>query len=114
MSTSGGDNLLFRGLVASAEGKDAFLKRYGELMEAFLNEETVLAAIDGLAERIRPEMERDRARWGSSLSSWESAVERLRNYVREGKRTRRVLEDLKSYFSLTDAEMTQYFGNNLV
>lgn len=114
ISTSGGDNLLFRSLVASAEGKDAFLKRYGELLNAFLNEKTILSAIDGLADRIRPEMERDRARWGTSLASWESAVERLRNYVREGKRTRRVLEDLKSYFSLTDAEMTQYFGNNLV
>lgn len=111
ISTSGGDHLLFRALVASDEGKEAFLRRYDALMQSFLNEEKIIAAIDGLADQIRSEMERDRTRWGKTLSGWESAVERLRKYVRDGARTKRVLADLQSYFNLSEAEMQLYFGD---
>ena len=111
ISTSGGDNLLFRAAVASVEGRDTFLKRYSYLMNTILNEQSVITAIDGLVSVIESEMARDRERWGKSLSGWESAVERLRNYVRDGKRTNRVLADLADYFDLTEVEMEMYFGN---
>ena len=110
ISTSGGDHLIFRALVASEEGKDAFLKRYAELMNSFLNEQTILAAIDTLAGTIESEIPRDRERWGRSVEGWNSAVERLRRYVRDGARTKRVLEDLQSYFALTEEQMQTYFG----
>ena len=107
---SDGDNRIFRGLVASAEGRDLFLRRYAELMNTFLNEEVILARIDSFVEQISSEIPRDRARWGKSVSGWERSVEQMRNYVRGGARTTRVLADLQDFFGLTDAEMASYFG----
>lgn len=101
---------LILAIFKSAEGRDAFLRRYAELMGSILNEKAIIARIDSLAATLRPEMERDRERWGSSMTRWENALESLRAYVRGGARDRNVLSDLQNYFSLTDAEMTAYFG----
>ena len=110
ISTSGGDHLIFRSLVASAEGKDAFLRRYAQAMKDYLNETNIISIIDTFADTTRPEVPADRARWGKTVKSWESAVERMRAYVRGGVRDERVKWDLKNYFGLSDAEMAAYFG----
>jgi len=94
----------------SEEGRDLFLRRYAELMGTVLNEQTIISRIDAIADLIRSEMPRDRERWDYSMTRWENALENLRAYVRDGVRDRRVLDDLKSYFSLSDDEMTHYFG----
>jgi len=105
-----GYHTLILGALASREGRDAFLRRYAELMDSILNEEYILAVIDRIAGEIQSEIPADRARWGYSVSGWQSAVEQLRAYVRDGVRDRRVLDDLQTYFSLSDAEMIGYFG----
>lgn len=110
LNSSGGDQTPINAVLANATGRDAFLKRYAELMGSILNEEYIIGIIDSIASDIESEMARDRERWGYSLTSWENAVEKLRNYVRDGARTKRVLDDLQSYFSLTDDQMTSYFG----
>ena len=110
LNSSGGDQTPIKAVLANATGRDAFLKRYAELMGSILNEEYIIGIIDSIASDIESEMARDRERWGYSLTSWENAVEKLRNYVRDGARTKRVLDDLQSYFSLTDDQMTSYFG----
>lgn len=110
MSSGGGDKILMNALLKNAQGKDLFLKRYAELMDTVLNEEYIIAQIDSLVEQIQPEMQKDRDRWGVSYSTWEKAVEKMRTYVRDGKRDKQVLADLKNYFDLTDEQMTSYFG----
>lgn len=106
---SGGDCRMFRALVSSEQGRDAFLRRYAELLSGPLSETAVIAVIDSLAAAVESEMERDRARWSKDLNGWYSAVERLRKYVRGGVRATRAIEDLREYFNLTDEEMKQYF-----
>lgn len=96
--------------LASEQGKDVFLKRYAHLMKTVLNETSIIAEIDRLAGSIQSEMPADRERWGYSVSRWETSVESLRTYVRDGARDRTVLADLQEYFSLTDAEINRYFG----
>ena len=110
LSNSGGDQTLMKAVLAHATGRDAFLKRYAELMDTVLNEEYITGIIDSIASQIKSEMPRDRDRWGYSLTSWENAVEKLRDYVKDGARTQRVLDDLQNYFSLTDSQMESYFG----
>ena len=98
-------------LFRNPEFRDMFLKRYAELMNTVLNEETILAKIDWFVETMRPEIEADRERWDLSVSYWEANVERLRDFVRDGKRDATVLTGLKNYFGLSSEQMTSYFGD---
>ena len=111
MSSSGGDKILINGLLAHPEGRDMFLKRYAELMGTILNEEYFVSTIDRIVAMIEGDMAQDRQRWGQSYSDWEKAVEQLRAYFKDGKRTAAILKDLKSYFRLTEEQMEYYFGD---
>jgi hypothetical protein len=110
INKQGAEEELMRAFLASEEGQDAFLKRYAELMGTVLNEQYITAYIDSLAADIRSEIPADREKWGRSVTHWESELERLYNYVRDGKRDQNVLADLKSYFHLSSEEMAAYFG----
>ncbi len=101
---------LIQAVLASEQGRDAFLRRYAYLMDTVLNEKSINAAIDNIVSAISPEMPRDRARWNCSMAGWEASVQDLRDYVNDHRRDRQVLQDLKAYFHLTDQEMREYFG----
>jgi len=107
----GADNTLISAVLRNKEGRDTFLKRYAELMETVLNEEYIVGYIDSLVAQIDSEMPNDRERWYTSYDKWQAEVQELRDYVKDGKRTEIVLNSLRNYFSLTDAEMEYYFGN---
>ena len=106
----GAEETLMQAVLAHEDGQDAFLRRYAELMDTILNEEYITAYIDSLAADIISEIPADRARWGRTVSQWESELERLYAYVRDGKRDGNVLADLKGYFQLSSEEMAEYFG----
>ena len=110
INKQGAEEELMRAVLASKEGRDAFLKRYNELMDTILNEAYITAYIDALVADIRTEIPADRQRWGRSVAHWEAELERLYAYVRDGKRDKNVLADLKEYFRLDSEEMAYYFG----
>ncbi|MBQ1965272.1 MAG: CotH kinase family protein [Clostridia bacterium] len=110
MNNNGGDAVLMRGILKHPQGKDAFLKRYAELMGTILNEAYINQRLDSLVSAIESEIPRDRERWGRSVTSWENALKTIRNYVKDGKRDDLVKSDLKQYFGLSDQEMESYFG----
>lgn len=107
----GGDYILIQAVLESEAGQDAFLKRFAYLLNTTLNEKHITEVIDSIYNAIKPEMPRDRERWGMSLSAWEKQVEGLRKVVRDEARTKAMLKNLKSYFSLSNAEMEYYFGD---
>ena len=107
-----GDPKLIRAVLESQEGKEALLKRYAQLLDTILNEEYFHQVLDALLATIESEIPQDRARWGYTTAKWETHVQRVRDYTKDGARTKRVLEDLKTYFGLTDAQMKAYFGDN--
>ena len=111
LSNKNGEQTLILALLKSAEGRDAFLKRYAELMGTVLNETYITGVIDSLETAIASEIPRDRARWNRSMSGWTKAVKFLRDYVKDGARTKRVLDSIQKYFSLSDEEMKEYFGH---
>lgn len=106
-----GDRTLMLAVLANPAGRDAFLKRYAQLMEICLNEQYVTGVLDSITGQITSEMPRDRERWGKTLSGWEASVQKLYDYVADGARTKKILTDLQDYFDLSDAEMDTYFGN---
>lgn len=110
LNDANGEPILIRAVLKSAEGRDAFLKRYAYLMSTVLNEKHINSVLDTICSQIESEVARDRARWGGSVSRWETEIERIRNYFKDGKRDQRVKDDIKTYFGLSDAQMKSYFG----
>lgn len=106
----GADNTLINAVLRNKEAQDIFLKRYAYLMGTVLNEEYIVGYIDSLVEQIDSEMPKDRVRWYTSYDKWLKEVQILRDYVKDGKRTKTVLNSLRNYFYLTDEQMEYYFG----
>ena len=110
VNNAGGEPILIQALLKNKKGQDAFLKRYAYLMKTVLNDENINNVLDSIIKDIESEIPRDRERWGRSVSGWNDAIQRIRNYTKDGARDKRVKNDLKSYFNLTDAQMKSYFG----
>lgn len=106
----GGDYILMQAVLESKEGKETFLNRYNYLLDTILNEEYINSTIDELVAAIESEIPRDRKRWNKSVSAWENYVQELRDFDKNGKRTKQVLSNLQSYFGLSKKEMEIYFG----
>lgn len=106
----GADRTLIRAVLANQTGRDLFLKRCAELLSTTLNEASFNAAIDSIVTQVDSEMPRDRQRWGYSYEKWQDYVDKMRQYVADDVRMKGFLEDLQSYFGLTDAQMDAYFA----
>ena len=102
-----------RAVLKNKDYQDYFLKRLAYQLGNTLSDENVLARIDELQEILRPEMERERERWGGSVSSWEYSVDKLRSFVTDRSRSRELIDDFSLYFGLTQAEKEAYFGGLL-
>ena len=111
LNRGGADNTLIRAILRNKGAQDMFLKRYAELMGTVLNEEYIVAYIDSVAAQIDSEMPRDRERWNTTYEKWQEEVQKLRDYVKDGKRTRTVINSLRNYFYLNDEQMEYYFGD---
>ncbi len=105
-----GDPVLIKALLQSPQGREVFLKRCDELFDTVLSEEHFLQTLDQLTEQIRSEIPADRDRWGYSVTRWDKEIQKIRDFVKDGKRIAILKADLKTYFTLSDDEMTTYFG----
>ncbi len=116
-------NVLIRKILENSDMQDKFLRRFGEIFRA-LTTPVMLAQIDECYALLEPEMPMHFERWASlnlkSISSdqpqtvdgclryWNTRVDRLRNVVR--KRPTFCYDQVKDWFSLSDAQMGAYFG----
>ena len=73
-------NRLLGSLTDNAHFREEFLRQFGQALDGPLAIEHVDAVLDEIADEIRPEIARDRERWGSSVSTWEDLVERNHRY----------------------------------
>ena len=97
--------LLIR-LMKNPSFQDHFLRRTAWVVNNVWTEETVVARINEIQAMLQADMTRECRRWGGSVSSWEKNVEDLRTFA--SKRTAYFLDDLQSYFELSDAQMRSY------
>lgn len=100
---------MMRSLIRSEQFQKNFLERISYQLENVWNEERVLERIDEIYNDLKPEMERNQARWGLTMSHWEEQVEYLREFARI--RGDYVKSTAKRFFNLTDKEMKEYFGD---
>ena len=102
-------NKLFAALLNSGEFRARLISQMEEAFSDVLKEENVVARIDEMAALIRPEMPRDRERWGAKMTWWEHLVENNKNYfLNFGGRTSLVRDSLKNYIGGT-AEWRDFY-----
>ena len=103
-------NKLFAALLNSGEFRARLISQMEEAFSGVLKEENVVAKIDEMAALIRPEMPRDRERWGAKMSGWESLVQGNKNYfLNFGGRTSLVRDSLKNYIGATPEWRDYYY-----
>ncbi|MBR1456585.1 MAG: CotH kinase family protein [Oscillospiraceae bacterium] len=96
-------------LLRNTDFRAAFLRRYGEVYKTVLSNERILERVDCYESLLRPEIERDRARWSYGTWQWEYAVSELRLKITAKDWENECLRCLDAYISLTDAERAAYF-----
>jgi len=117
------DNTLIRKLLENDQMRDKFLRRFGEIFRQ-LPTEVMLAQVEEAYNILRPEMMMHFNRWASynlksidmdqpqtvdgAMRYWNVRVDRLKNVVK--KRPTLCWDQVKEWFELTDAQMTDYFG----
>ena len=107
-----GNHVIMAALLKNQQFRDKFLKRYAQLMKSILNEQAICAKADEFEALLEPEIAADREKYGFSVSSWRNSIEKLRSYVKDGKRDKAVLKGIQNYFGLTNDQMKAYFGRS--
>ena len=106
---TGADDLfstdLIVGLMKNPQFREKFLRRMAWQAETIWNTPQLMEKIAYLENMIRPDMERDIARWGESLDFWNAKLGYMR-YVVEN-RGRFVYYHIRSYFHLSDSKMQE-------
>lgn len=103
------ENTIIRSLFESAAFRQQWLERLSYNMANTWKTENVLARIDEIQAVLEPEIGRDHAEWGLSVSEWRDCVDELREYARQ--RPYYLLRSTKYFFGLSDEQMRQYFGD---
>lgn len=103
-------SMIPRAMMENPEFKDQFLTRMAYLLQTTLSAENVINRIDELCESIAPEMERERATWGSNVEAWHNRVDYLKDFVGNG-RDIEMVEGFADYLGLSSQEIEYYFGD---
>ncbi|MCD4745319.1 MAG: lamin tail domain-containing protein [Bacteroidales bacterium] len=64
-------SLIFQRLLLNQEFKNYFINRYADLMNTIFLPGNFIYHLDTLVDRLRPEMERHKEKWGGNFGSWE-------------------------------------------
>ena len=93
-------------LIKNEEFRDKFLKRLAWHLNEVWSDENLNAQIDILESAIAEDMVKDCERWGVSYKYWQERVAFLRTFA--GLRTPKVIDQVRKFFGLTDAQMRDY------
>ncbi len=105
------DNTLFVELMKNPAIQDRYLRRFNELFVSSFNSEAVMAKLDKLYAQLEPEIDQHLRRWNVSRRVFDSEWAELRDLV--VRRPRYVMNYIQETFTLSDAQMQDYFGDSL-
>lgn len=95
-------------LFDNEEFVDMFLTRMGEQLKTVYNYDRVCEYCDMFVAQLKDEMPANCAKWGGSVSRWNSYINRLKDFVKV--RNEEFIRETVDFFDLTAAEKTKYFG----
>lgn len=100
-------NDIYKGLYANESWRAAFAEKFVELAYGAFDTERMLALVDEMAAEIRPEMERQIARWGmhASIEDWEAEIQKLKTIIAYRRET--ALGQMQKTFGLTDEALRE-------
>lgn len=100
------------GLLQNSAWKEKLLERYAWHINNTFQPDRLNALVDQMAGEIRSEMPRQIERWGkpSSVDSWESQVEQLKEMISEKPAI--TIQDIQDTFGLSDAKMKELFPDD--
>ena len=101
---------LTRALLQNSGFREQFLSRLSWAMDGVLSNENVLAHIDAYQQLLDHEVPAERQRWDGDYAGWIGHVNRLRAFITEHDHHGRIVENLRKFINLTDAECETYFG----
>lgn len=113
---------LFNALIANREWKDAFCRRFAELLNTAFTSENVTAAVDRLYNLVESEIERERLKFNSdtfmgqkqhaectgSYEGFVKEIDRIKQFAAD--RPAAIKADLKEALGLSDSYMQEVFG----
>lgn len=109
-SYTANQNKLINRLLPNKEFRELFLNRLSHHMKTTFNPKNSTAVFDELVEKIKPEMKKNCQRWDNlSYEEWERNIASFRKKFPEKPKV--MLEDLRKYLKITDAENKKYFSN---
>ena len=95
-------------LLDNPDFRERFLRRYAQVYNSVLSNDSVLRRIEECEALIRPELARDRARWGYSAEDWEKNIRHLKAMIRERDWQNYCVRQLDLYLDLTEAEWAYF------
>lgn len=96
--------------MKNAEFREKFYSRLAELRTGVLSNEHVLECIDRYAALLRPEVQRERDRWGSSYEAWEQNIKNMKSYIVDRDHWATLADQLDRFVGMTNAEYKKAFG----
>ena len=103
-------NVLINRLLNNNEFRQLFLERLAYHLANTYATKNTTAHFDKFVDRIRPEMKHNCKRWPKlSYEQWEKNIAEFRS--RFDQRPQKILNDLREYLNITDAENKKYFAN---
>lgn len=104
-------NRVVSSLLKNSEFRTLLLERLSYHMHHTFTPENTTAVFDQLINTIKPEMKRNCARWPQVLTyaKWEKNVEAFREKFQVRNKT--MLNDLRSFLSITEEENKKYFAD---
>lgn len=95
-------------LLDNPDFRERFLRRYAQVYSSVLSNDSVIRRIEECEALIRPELARDRARWGYSAEDWEKNIRHLKAMIRERDWQNYCVRQLDLYLDLTEAEWAYF------
>ena len=96
-------------LYSNEEFQDLLAKRLAELLAGPLSDEYINNKIEEMADMVRPELTREKERWGGTIPQWERMIEKLHKFA--NGRAKKMVDSLCDTLDFTKEQKTAYFGD---
>jgi hypothetical protein len=104
-------DVFIEALYSNVEFQDLLARRLAELLAGPLSDEYINNKIEEMADMVRPELEREKERWGGTIPQWERMIDRLHKFT--NGRAKKMITSICDTLDFTKEQKAAYFGNLL-